>query len=89
MALADIADMSNSPTLRQRIVAAAARQGKSPDWTGLYLTQVCATPGWDEAWASGRQGGPNVNPDTGCRTDVISDEMIVDAVTALIASQTA
>ena len=87
MALSDIADMTTSASLRARITAAAARQGRDTGWTGLYLTIICATTGWDAAWASGQAGGPNVNPDTGIRTDVISDQMITDAVAQLIAGQ--
>lgn len=88
MALSDIADMTSSPSLRARIIAASARQDRDMGWVNLYLTTICATEGWDAAWVSGKNGGPNVNPDTGMRTDVISDDMITTAVQQLINAQT-
>lgn len=91
MALSDIADMSTSSSLRARIAAAAAQQVREAGWVGNYLTQICASDGWDTSWAAARNDPHrgNFNPDTGCRTDVISDEMITAAVTALIEVQTA
>ncbi|MCA1984788.1 hypothetical protein [Nocardioides nematodiphilus] len=89
MALSDIADMTNSNSLRNRLVAGAAQQGKDQKWANENQYALCATQGWDAAWASGKQGGVNVNPDTGVRTDVISDDMIAEAITALIDAEQA
>lgn len=86
MALADIADMTTSPGLRARISAAAARQQKADGWVGLNLMTLCATEGWDTAWVEARTDPERGNyaTDTGCRTDVIADQMITDAVRARI-----
>jgi hypothetical protein len=90
MALSDIADMTASASLRARITAAAAQQGRDGGWVSTYLTQLCSSDGWDSAWATARTDPHrgNYNPDTGWRTDVISDQMITTAVTTLIEVQT-
>lgn len=84
MALSDILDMSNSASLQGRIQASAAMQGESIKWVNSNLLRICATSGWDTAWAAGVAQGGNYNPDTGARTDVISDQMIHDGVAAII-----
>jgi hypothetical protein len=86
MALSDIASMTNSGSLRNRILAAAARAGKDTAWTNTNLYALCATEGWDTAWAAAKSAADaiNANPDTGIRTDVITDDMITAAVQELL-----
>jgi hypothetical protein len=87
MSLSDIQLMSNSGSLRGRILAAAAIDGKDQKWANENLTAICATTGWDTAWAAGVAGGLTYNQDTGVRPDVITDEMIQAAVAARIADE--
>lgn len=76
----------DSHSLYTRIVAAAADEGiASPDvWVAQRLWPFAAQPGWVEAWEYAADVYTvNSNPDTGARTDVISDAMILSAVQAL------
>lgn len=83
MGLSDIGDMTNSGSLRNRIVAAAAQIGADQKWANTNLYAICATEGWDEKWVKAKGQDPRqYNPDTGGRPDVIGDEMIVEAVKA-------
>ena len=53
MAHLDIAHMTESPALQQRITACAATLGQRyPElWTHQAIWHVCASPGWDDTWA--------------------------------------
>lgn len=79
MSYLDIANMTVSGPLMQRITACAAEQGSTtPDaWLGEHRWTLCASPGWDDAWASAVAAG---NPDPGADEAVISDAMILSAV---------
>lgn len=78
-----VAAMAASISLRDRIAACAAQENK-PDpvlWASQHMWAIVASPGWDDAWQSAIDGyNVNQNPDTGVRTDVISDQMILTAV---------
>jgi hypothetical protein len=81
MAYWDVAQMSSDPDLQSRIAACAAQEGKpNPrDWAYQHALVLCASPGWDAAWASAVAG--NV-PDPGRDPGVITDGMILSAVQA-------
>lgn len=87
MSYASIVEMANSGSLIGRITAAVAGEGiDNPEqWTRSNLWKLVASPGWADDWdyAKGASGNnPNVNPDLGVRTDVISDAKILAAVQA-------
>jgi len=80
--------MYESQSLRGRIRACSVRLGQDQVWFNNNSYDVVASPGWDTAWATGKLGGINFNPDTGIRTDVITDDMINSAVQAILDKQT-
>jgi len=86
MSYADIADMTNSVSLTNRVAAAAAGEGERDAWA--WATEnawaVAASPGWADAWqyAKANQTADD-NPDTGARPGVINDAMILAAVQAV------
>jgi hypothetical protein len=85
MSYQSIARAASDAALRQRIAACVAEQGHAGDTlqTGALATadaiqwQVCAEPGWGDAWDSALASG-NLAP--GSDPAVISDEMILSAV---------
>ena len=85
-----IIEMSQSGTLLGRVAAAAAaeglaqRTGEHPlQWAQQNIWRVAAAEGWAEAWGTAEASKTiNQNPDTGARTDVITDDMIREAVIA-------
>lgn len=85
-----IVAMANSQSLLQRVAACAAEQGNTEPqvWAGNNLLALVATAGasLQTAW-DGASSNPNGNPDTGKRTDVITDAMILSAVQARKTSQ--
>jgi hypothetical protein len=86
----DIADMTNSVSLTNRVAAAAAGEGQADPWNWATSNAwaVAASPGWSEAWAYARdQATLDDNPDTGARPGVINDEMILAAVQDILAPQ--
>lgn len=86
MAYSDIYAMASSPSLLNRIAAAAASEGiDNPyDWTRVRMWQLAASPGWADDWAYAvATSSTNVNPDTGARSDVIDDSQILAAVQSL------
>lgn len=88
MALSDITAMTNSHSLRNRIIGAAAavRGEESLSWVLSNNYTLCSSKEWTDKWQYATQDDPdrrNRHPDTGCRDDVIGDEMIIEAVTAL------
>jgi hypothetical protein len=87
MALSDIADMTASGSLRGRIFAAATQAGKDAAWVNANISTILAADGWEAAWSAAKcaADATNFNPDTGIRTDVITDDMITAAVASLIA----
>ena len=85
-AYADIADVSDSPTLQRRVAACAAQQEAPGDpwaWAWEYRYTWAAAPGWGAAWASAEAGG---NPDPGADPAVITDAMILAQVQDMLGS---
>lgn len=80
-----VASMAASISLRDRVAACAAQEGK-PDpviWAQQHMWAIAASATWDDTWQYAVDTyNVNQNPDTGARTDVISDAMILAAVQA-------
>lgn len=77
-----ISEMTTSPSLTNRIAACFATL-KVPDPRTLAAASTykfAAMPGWAAAWQAAIDTYTvNQNPDTGLRTDVITDAMILAA----------
>jgi hypothetical protein len=83
MSYTSIVEMAGSVSLMGRITAAAAaEQVPNPDqWIYSVIWRIAASPGWDTKWDSAKSSDTiNQNPDTGARTDVISDDDILAAI---------
>lgn len=81
-----VVEMAASPSLMDRVGAALATLGEAQPREAVVSRQwaIAATPGWAEAWQFAIDNyNINQNPDTGARNDVITDEMILDALTAM------
>ena len=94
MSLTAQAQMTEDNGLIVRIAAAAALCGVSEAriWAVNNIWSLSASPGWAEAYAEASEDDPEVEPAAwygihGSDPTVITDSMIVDAVTALIDSQ--
>ena len=73
----DISQMAQDGDLNARVNACMAQE--APNVAGFNMLIICASPGWDAAWASAIAGNvPNPGRDPG----VISDGMILSAVQA-------
>lgn len=68
-----------STTLRMRMVACAAQEGKpNPEsWVETRAWLLASSPGWAGAWESAMVSGID---DPGERDDVITDGMILGAI---------
>lgn len=78
----DIAEMSRDADLVARITACVAQEIENSEGmvTQYFLLDICASPGWSEAWASAVAAElPNPGRDPG----VITDGMILSAVQAI------
>lgn len=85
MSYSSIVEMANSGSLRSRITACVAAEGiDNPEaWTGSNIWKICQQIG-DTDWAYAVSTATvNVNPDTGARDDVVSDQDILSAIQAL------
>jgi hypothetical protein len=83
MAYNAIVQIASSPSLMNRVAAAAAAEGQSApvEWAQRHAWDYAAQPGWDQAWQYALDTATDeVNPDTGVRPGVINDEMILAAV---------
>lgn len=90
MAYKDIIEMANSSSLIARVVACAAGEGiENPSqWVSQRTWKIASSPGWANQWSYAVDTATvNVNPDTGARSDVISDANILSAVQAIVASE--
>lgn len=82
--------MATSMSLRDRIAACVAAETNAPadpvGWASERMWQFSVTPGWEADWdyAMRDDNAHNFNPDTGRRTDVISDEKILARVQQLL-----
>lgn len=85
MTYTSIVQMSQSQSLLSRVAACAAEQGNviAQKWASDNLMALVSDAAygfvapWDYAMGN---DSPNFNPDTGARTDVISDQLILAAV---------
>jgi hypothetical protein len=90
MSYTSIVEMTRSQGLLSRVAACAADEGLpgSPDqWAQQNIWHIVATDdGWANAWDYARAAGnaDNFNPDTGARSDVIDDAMILAVVQPMI-----
>lgn len=87
MSYQSVVEMAGSNSLLQRMIAAAAGEGKTDAlaWTQARVWRLVSSPGWADAWAYAVDTRTDDhNPDTGRRPGVISDAMILTAVQALI-----
>ncbi len=92
MAYNDVVQIARDGHVLDRVIAAAAGENvTTPDaWTRENIWHIAASPGWADAWASAKANYTvNLNPNTGERTDVITDGMILSAVQARLAAQPA
>lgn len=80
MTYANIAAITRSTSLIDRMTAAAAEENKTPPYDGWVRQRVwdlAATPGWATAWGSALASGI---VDPGSSEGVITDGMILAAV---------
>lgn len=90
MSYSSIRDIATDGSLMGRITAAAASEGlENPDsWAASRMWKFASQPGWGDKWAYAKDNETvNVNPDSGARTDVISDADILTAVQAIVAEE--
>ena len=81
--------------LIQRVAAAAALCGLMEDtrlWATNHMWQLSAQPGWSEAYAEASKDDPEVEPAAwygihGKNPNVITDQMVIDGVIAVIAAE--
>lgn len=87
MSYTSVTNMANSNSLKQRVIACAAQEGHTnpTDFANRKMLNLCADTGWVAAWDYAvAEATVNVNPDTGVRTDVISDAMILTLVQPIV-----
>jgi hypothetical protein len=90
MTYVSIVEMTASTALVRRVAACAADeglQGNPEAWANQNIWAiVSADSGWSAAWDYARAAGnaTNFNPDTGARSDVIDDNMILAVVQPLV-----
>lgn len=84
-----VARMSTSNSLLDRIAAAIAQSTTAPNPRAVAVDnawRICGYEGWADAWSEAESTQTvNDNPDTGARTNVITDEMIETAVGDVLA----
>lgn len=83
MSYSDIADITESTSLRRRLHAAAAQEGKPKPvevWVSTYIWEIASSPGWAAAWASAVAGDIE---DPGADEGVITDAQILAAIQPL------
>jgi hypothetical protein len=85
-----IMEMNNSQSLRNRVMGCAAQEGH-PDPRGFVdrnMLNMAKDPTWVLEWekAEGKQD-TKFNPDTGARTDVITDAMILAVAQPLVITE--
>lgn len=87
-------DTANSHTLQQRVQASAAQEAAAADvtlpggvaaWVLSNMLTLVVSTDWADKWQYAKDTyNVNLNPDTGARTDVISDADILAAVQPLV-----
>jgi hypothetical protein len=85
-----VIEMANSQSLRDRIMGCAAICNHS-DPRGFVernVMKIVAAAGWVTKWETAKnRDDPKFNPDTGARTDVIDDAMILAVCEPLVAAE--
>jgi len=93
MSYMSIIQAAESSSLARRVQAAVAQEAASADvdipsvgqWVADQMLHLVATSGWGDKWQYAKDTyRPDFNPDTGARTDVISDADILAAVQPLV-----
>jgi hypothetical protein len=88
MTYRSIVEMSGSASLIERVAACAAEEGYDSNpvtFAQQNIWQIIAAGNWDAQWDSAKASETvNVNPDTGARDDVITDQMILSVVQPMI-----
>lgn len=93
MSYMSIIEAAESPSLVRRVQAAVAQEAAAADvdipflaqWVADRMLRIVGGSGWADKWAYAKDTETvNVNPDTGARTDVISDGDILTAVQPLV-----
>lgn len=95
MSYTTVLAMSGSQSLMGRIAVCIAENldlsatTYTPiSWATSNILKLSTSDGWAGAWESAESAkNVNMNPDTGARNDVITDAMILSAVTDLAAEQ--
>jgi hypothetical protein len=83
--------MSKSPGLRDRLIGAAAQEGRADaqTWVDQNIWRLVSEQAWVEVWEyAAANMNPNVNQDIGARTDTIQDSTILSKVQAIITEDT-
>jgi len=92
MTYQSIVEMAGNQTLMSRVVAAAADEGQADPqaWVQPRIWKIVShDSGWADAWDYARETATlDHNPDTGARPGVISDQMILTVVQAVIEEET-
>lgn len=85
MSYSSISDLSEDSDLRKRITVCAALEGVQGPWgfVDQYILDFATQPGWGDAYESAQAAAVD-RP--GRNSGVISDEQILSAVQAVIAS---
>lgn len=84
-----IIDMSRSTSLKNRLIGAAAQEGRADAemWVTQNIWRLVKGQDWVASWEYAESTKTvNVNPDTGARDDVINDGMILAVVQHVIAA---
>lgn len=90
MGYQSIVEMASSQSLQARIVAAAATMGVNNPlaWVPSHIWHVVSEQTWGDAWTDAHATyNESMNPDFGVREDIITDAMIQDALTDVIAEE--
>lgn len=80
MSYADIAAITQSTSLAQRLTACAAEEVKPKpysSWVFEHIWEIAASPGWADKWA---YAVANENPDPGADESVITDGDILAVI---------
>lgn len=85
MTYLQMADMTRSASLRDRLTACAAQQhARDPEqWVRDNIWSLVTQPGWADAWAS---AVASAIEDPGANEAVITDQMILSAVQPMLST---
>jgi len=80
-------DMRRSASLKGRIESAASAHGQTIQWVDRNIAALCATADWATKWDEATMAAFNdrdFKRDIGININVITDDMIDEAITGLI-----